>query len=534
MQDARSEMLNENYPGAINIYTKVLREGDTQYSAEGLEYLGLARERNGQQAHAASEYRRYLARYPNGRDATRVQQRLDGLLLSGGGLDSGQRLPKVARNDRSESEWDFYGGISQYYRRDESDFDDQGSETTQSAVLSDVDLLTRRRGQRFDIETRATFGNYYDLLSEEDGVGDDTRFYYLYADVSDKDLGVDARLGRQTLRSSGVLGRFDGGYVGWQFQPDWRINFMAGEPVYSVSSSPDSDRNFYGVSLDAFDVADLFDVSVYFNSQQVDDIDDREAIGGELRYYDERSSLVSMLDYDTGYSELNSFVALGNWTFDNLLTVNATYDYRRSPYLLTENALFGQDVSSIKDLLELFSEDEVRRLAEDRSGDVTSITLGFSRPVYERFQVNADVTMSDYSGAPASGGVPEIEDWSTEYYYSLSLVGSSLMTEGDTSILSLRYMDGATTTTTSVSLDTRYPVSDRFRLNPRLVLSYRDSDISDSSETLIAPQLRLFYQLFRRTRLEFDVGTRLSDRDTGTTSTDSSSWFLYTGYRTDF
>jgi tetratricopeptide (TPR) repeat protein len=533
MSDARREMLAGNYPAAIQIYTKVLREGDTRYAPEALEYLGLARERNGQQAHAVSEYRRYLALYPSEAGVPRVEQRLDGVLVTD--LDEFGQLPRaVTRNERSRSNWDVYGGISQYYRRDVINFDGEGSQTTQSAVLSDIDLITRRQGKRFDVATRMTFGNYYDLLSEDEGSGNDTRFYYMYLDLADRDTGVSTRLGRQTLNTSGVLGRFDGAHVAWQFSPDWRVNFMTGEPVYSASNSPDSDRSFYGVSVDTFDIADLFDASVYYNAQEVDGIDDREAVGGELRYYDTRTSLVSLLDYDIGYNTLNSFTALGNFTFDNRLTLNATFDYRRSPYLLTENALVGQGIGTIDELRELFSESEIRDLAEARSGDVTTVTLGFSRPVFERFQINADITASDFSGTPASLNVAETPGLGTEYYYNVNLVGSSLMSEGDTSIFSVRYADGNTASTTSFSLDTRYPLTDRLRINPRLLVSYRDFSTSDSKEVVAVPALRLFYELQRHTRLEFEFGARLSDRDTDSGSFSSTSWFLYTGYRTDF
>ena len=54
----------------------------TVFSKEAQEYLGLARERNGQLAHAKAEYRIYLAKYPEGEDAQRVRQRLDALVTA--------------------------------------------------------------------------------------------------------------------------------------------------------------------------------------------------------------------------------------------------------------------------------------------------------------------------------------------------------------------------------------------------------------------------------------------------------------------
>ena len=44
------------------------------------------------------------------------------------------------------------------------------------------------------------------------------------------------------------------------------------------------------------------------------------------------------------YGELNSAVLMGNWTFDSELSINGLYDWRRTPYLTTENALIGQPV----------------------------------------------------------------------------------------------------------------------------------------------------------------------------------------------
>ena len=51
--------------------------------AEAQELLGLAREKNGQTAHAKAEYQRYLALYPDADGAARVRQRLAALLATG-------------------------------------------------------------------------------------------------------------------------------------------------------------------------------------------------------------------------------------------------------------------------------------------------------------------------------------------------------------------------------------------------------------------------------------------------------------------
>jgi len=532
MVQGRQAIMTEDYARAVQLYTRVLLEPENAQSATALEFLALARERNGQRAHAVAEYRRYLALYPASEGAARVRQRLAGLTAVAPSAAGGSRRP--ARRAQAEDRWNVYGGLAQYYRRDENQFDDQDRITSQSAVLSDFDLIANRQGDRVQFSSRATMGNFYDLLSDDEGTGTSSRVYYLYADLLDDVTGVGARVGRQSLRSAGVLGRFDGAHLSWQWRPGTRFNFMSGYPVDSADDSLNSDKMFYGVSVDFLELKDLFDVSLFYNKQEIDSIDDREAIGGELRYYDETRSLITNVDYDTSYSELNNLTVMGTWAWNDRLTFNALLDHRKSPFLSTRNALIGQPVSGMDELMQLNTEDEIRQLALDRTGEVTAMTVGLSMPVYDRFQLNADLTRSDYGGTPGSSGVLEIPDLDAEYYYSLNFIGSSLIKEGDSSIAGLRYYDGENSSTTSLFLETRYPVTQGFRINPRLRLNYREFAQDSSSEWSAMPGIRMFYRFARRYTFELETGSEFSSRDLDSGSSDSKSYYIYAGYRADF
>ncbi|RLC57130.1 MAG: hypothetical protein DRI30_04745, partial [Chloroflexi bacterium] len=59
MADARLAIIAGEVSRAVQIYTKVLRAPNHDRHAEAQEYLGLAREKNGQTAHAKAEYQRY-------------------------------------------------------------------------------------------------------------------------------------------------------------------------------------------------------------------------------------------------------------------------------------------------------------------------------------------------------------------------------------------------------------------------------------------------------------------------------------------
>jgi hypothetical protein len=531
MGEGEGAILEENYNRSIQIYTRVLRAEESPYTPHALELLGLSRERNSQLAHAVSEYRRYLDHYPEHEGADRVRQRLTGLITA-------HQAPKPGRAGRpgvkNPSPWNIYGGISQYYRRDTFKLDDQESLNSQSSILTNADLVIRRQGNRIDLSGRATLGNLWDLLGEDKGPGNQTRFYQGYVEISDRPTGLSGRVGRQTLRSSGILGRFDGMHLAWEFKPGMRFNLMGGYPVDTTADGLETDRHFYGAAIDFEQVANLFDFSFFYNLQRIDGMENREAIGTEVRYFDDTKSLIALLDYDIGFKKLNNLVVRGSWNIRSSLTLSASIDHRTSPYLTTRNALIGQADTTIEDLLQIYSGDEIRQLAENRSREVRSYRLGASQALSGRFQLNADVTMSEFGGTTSSPGVPEIPDQDTQYYYSLNLVGSRLFMDGDTTIFGLRHIDGGTTATSTLSLDSRFPVTRNFRINPRLRMSYRDNKMGGPDSWILYPSLRLLYRFGRRFQLDFEAGGQWIDRKSPDNTGDRSSWFLYGGYRADF
>ena len=531
MGEGESAFLQENYSRSIQVYTRVLRAEESPQTPKALELLGLSRERNGQIAHAVAEYQRYLEHYPNQEGADRVSQRLAGLVTAHKTPSAGRQANGVRKDP---SHWDVHGGISQYYRHDTFTLKGQESINAQSSILTNADLVLRRRGERFDLSGRATLGHYWDLLGQDRGPGDQTRLYQAYFDVADQVTGLSGRIGRQTLRTSGVLGRFDGFHLGWEFSPGKRFNLMGGYPVVTTADGIETGRNFTGAAIDFEQVADLFDISFFYNRQKLDGLENREAIGAEFRYFDRSKSLIALVDYDIGFSTLNTLVVQGNWNFNNGFRLSGSFDHRTSPFLTTRNALIGQPVSTIEEMLLIRSGDEIRQLAKDRTGSVSAFRLGASQTLSERFQLTADLTMTEFDGTITSEGVTGIPDQDTQYYYSLNLVGSRLFMEGDSHIAGIRHIDSGTATTTTFSLDSRFPVNRKFRINPRLRVSYRDYKLAESTSVILFPSLRLLYRIGRRYRLDFEAGGQWVDRDSVDDIGDRTSWFLYFGYRADF
>jgi hypothetical protein len=246
------------------------------------------------------------------------------------------------------------------------------------------------------------------------------------------------------------------------------------------------------------------------------------------------TSLITLFDYDVSYGEINAAVLLGNWAFQNRVTLNAMLDFRKSPYLTTRNALIGQPVGTLEELLMLFGESQIRQLAEDRTGEMQTYSFGISSPLFDRFQINADVTVLNFDGTIASAGVPAVPDVSGDTYYTVTLVGSSLMMEGDATIFGVGYVDGSTASTTSFTVDSRFPLSRGLRLNPRLRLSLRDNLRTDSEQWIASPSLRFLYRFARRYELEIETGGEWSSQKLNTGTVDYNAYFIYAGYRADF
>lgn len=537
MTDARRAMVAGEISRTVQLYTKVLRAPNHDRHAEAQELLGLAREKSGQTAHAKAEYQRYLALYPDADGAARVQQRLAALLATGRQSD-GLATGAVAR-DREASEraapsvWRFNTYFSQYYRRDANQLNQEDELISQSALYSDINVDARRHGSRYDFSSRLSAGYRSDFLDETQGTGNDLRVSYAYADLADAETGLRGRIGRQSKNTGGILGRFDGFDLGYRFAERFELHAVVGQPINSATDGFDSERSFYGASFDYGPVIDDLELSLFVIQQDIGGIDDRQAVGTEFRYFAENQSLWGLIDYDTSYSEISSAYLQGSWRIGSRLTVSASIDQRHSPYLSSGSAMIGQPVESFAELQILFTEDEIHQLSLDRTPLASSYSTALSYSISPRLQLSIDANQTTIDATPESGGVAAMPE-STYSYIGSTLVASSLFTEGDVSMLTLRYSESDSTDVISLSLETRFPLGTRWRINPRLRVDQR-SIVSDSSnELLYTPGIRLQYLHSRKLRIELEAGKQFASRDAIGTTLDRESYFVNIGYQAFF
>lgn len=311
------------------------------------------------------------------------------------------------------------------------------------------------------------------------------------------------------------------------------LSAVLGKPAYSANDGVDSARTFHGTSINYSPPIDGLELGAYLIQQDIEGIDDRQAIGGEFRYFGENQSIWGLVDYDTNYDELGSAFLQTSWRFGSRLSLHGSMDRRHSPFLSTGNALIGQPVLTFAELLDIYPIEEIRQFGLDRSPISTSYTMGLSYTLTPKIQITADTNQTTVDATPESGGVFATPEWSYRYI-ATNIVASSLLKEGDVTILSIRNSTSDSTDVISLIVDSRFPFGRTWQVNPRVRVDRRVRTGDDSDEWIISPGVRIRYRRSQKFRIELEAGRQFSQRDSLNVDLDRESYFINFGYQAFF
>ncbi len=539
IKEGTSALSKKRYNDAVIAFNKLLSYPENPYSKDAQELLGFSYELNRQISEARRAYERYLSLYPESNGAIRVQQRIASMITAR--KPTPAKLKQASRLEK-EPRWDFFGSLSQFYRRDTSSFDIT-SETETTVIrttdkrvnLSEVDTLlslnARRRSSDSEIRTRLTGGYIYDMKdTDESNKAPLNELYFDYLNLNNQ---FSIRAGRQSSNKGGVFGRFDGIDTGYRLS-DWlRINLTTGYQVNSVYHSADSDTFFTSIRSDFGTFFNAWDFSLYYMKQQQESIIGREAIGTEFRYFHPTRSLFGLVDHDILFDRLNTALITGTWITDSRISYNVTIDYRHTPLLNIKNALIGQTILTIDEMLESFSEIEVLDIAIDRTTTVKSLIAGISYPIADDYTFNADISATEFSSTEASAGVEALPASGPDYYLNLQLVGTNVFSSADSNITGISYSSTDLSDTLSLRWNYRIHITPSFRLNPRLSISKRENTNS-TDQSIVGMALKLDYRIGRKTSLELDFGGESSDKTLISGEEKNDVYFLNLGYQHNF
>ncbi len=508
LRDARAALAKRQFPEAVELLTRLLRQPEYPGRADAQELIGLVRERAGQLAHAKAEYQEYLRRYPDGPAAARVRSRLLALAAAA------ETPPPEAESASAPhpNNWSMAGSAALTYQYGQNQVSGGGtssSSTSLNSFLAFGDLLVQNRGDRFDFTGRMDSGYTANLVPNTGGSQDRTTIAYV--ELDDRTLGLTGRAGRQSLASQGDIGLFDGVYAGYQATPMLMISAAGGYPAYTSYSQFSTQQTFGTVTaeLGPFRQAWVFDG--YLFDQQNAGATERRAVGFQTRYSMPGRSAMLLVDYDIAFQQLNSATLIGNLTAWRNWVFGFDADHRRSPLLLLSNALIGQTAPDLAALQLQFTPSQIRQLALDRTATSDTFTLSATHPLGERWQFIGNVSALELGGTPPSAGVPATPSTGLDKTVSLQMSASSLLQTSDLHFFGVRYDNSPLSRSITLSWDARFMLPGAWRFGPRFSVEQLNDPMLGGNQLLYLPELRSDWT-GKRTVFEFIGGYQLQQQ----------------------
>lgn len=517
LQKAREAFIDREYALAVSLANRVVQQGDAAQTRAALELAGAARERQGRYGQAMTLYQTLLDTDPEEEQAARIEQRMQGIRTMS--QEPRARLPESEKN-ADEDDWVLRGVLQQYYRDDVIDDPDEGSESVNRLLVTDIDLQLQRRTERNSLAIDIDAGLLADLSADSS----DSRVSEASFSYTGDALRVIAGRQHRTLR--GVYASMDGITLVDLARSGLQASYFAGSLAPSAYDGLQSERPLLGVNIDLAPY-DWLDLHFYLVHQEVSDLTDRQAVGGEFQLRYQSAFIHGLVDYDVFYDDLNNIRLVSSYRQSPQWTFNLTLSEANTPMLSTVNALYGQTQDSVEDLADSFSDDQIYQLAQDRTAKSRSLYFGSIYTLDEDRQLNLDVSLSELDAIPASGGVAAVaanRDASIALDYSIR----NLFSSRDYTTLGLRLADSDTSDIRSLRLRSRISGTAGLTYDPRLQLDFRRSS-AGVDQTIVKPSLRLRYRAGSKFSLETDLGIEYSDLDLPDFDR-QTAYSLYLGY----
>ena len=332
----------------------------------------------GRASQAISEYKRFLANYPDHPNAQDAEDRI-------------HRLEQTVPSLRPKAKKDVrvVGNVSTDYEYAE----DLGPSplTTLNRVSTRLDMQIRNlndgRGKVIVSGLRT-----FDL---EDSRRDRARIQKLYGDWRNPADTFSVRIGRQPATAGSLSTRYDGAEAHYRPIASLALDAAAGFPVdFTRGGTFSTDARFYETGVS---VADLWHITGRFYGVQqfAESILDREAVGGNLQGTWGRIGLSGNVDYDARFGAFNDRFLSLDYALKDSFHLMVGRDVRKDPYLqmstaLQDTAATAAGITSLPDLVALLGETAVRDLASAHTIDSTDTRAGVRWTISPAWSTSAD------------------------------------------------------------------------------------------------------------------------------------------------
>jgi hypothetical protein len=552
------------YLRATQLLTTLIAQRNNPYAARAQELLANVREANGQLAHAKAEYDIYLRKYPDAEGAARVRARLATILSAEAATTvNGQRAVRLsyaptgvgggatAVAPRAGGAKTIPGG---YTVRDRGvatltyRFNEGATKITD---LLPAPIVTTDTDEVF--KNAMTAGLQFSRIIDKGERR--VKLYFAgraeldFQDTSDQNFRISEALisfentlsgrsftfGRQRPDPQGIAYRLDGASLKWPIEDDVNLGAFLGKVVDSTHDDLFSDpRYLLGVSATFENRVGPGDLSIYAVGQHDGTRSYRQAVGAEYDWKLAKGGVYSNVEYDLMLDGFNRALISGALVLPNNGRLTGRLAYYRGPGLNLENALVGQPVGSIDELLLTYTPDQIDSLANDRSAKITTLGMTYFGKLNRKWDLALDGAMLRVGGTPASGGVAAVSSNGLRGYYGMRLTGSSVFMPDDQFSLGLRYANNDDNNLYLFETSLRAHMSDKWIVQPRLRLGLRDFGNGGGDERFIIPSFNTRYNISKNTILQLDLGQRWSRLSNSVTVEKHKDFFLTAGVSKSF
>lgn len=560
LEQARLAFEQQRLDDAARLLNQLLDMPTGALTPDAQELLGMVRQAQGEPVKARAEFESYLKQFPTGPGAERVSAALAGMPTTAEPKPAPATGPSVTVT----------GSISQYYYGGQSTFETQAVRDTDGTLLSPDEIDKRSKAPISSIDQKMLSTNVdttwrsldaerdmklvfrdqfdYNLLSRaqlKTKPRTRNRVTAAYFDYVGLKSGVRSRLGRQSA-SWGGEGRYDGASGSYTFKPKWKLSGTAGTPTDQLGQS---NRHFFGASLDADALTPNLGASAFILQRMIDGEVDRRAVGANLNYFTQGASLMGATDYDVIFKKLNAISLQGNYMPEDGTSVNMVYERRSlTPAALGQTLFFqfqefvdaGVIPQRITDLTNRgYSVAQLRELVRTNTAYWTHALTSITTPVSPQWQ--AGITLDfNRTGAIAPNPVQPTGQPDTGQTRALSLtaIGSNLYSERDTQVFTGTVVRGRQYRSTMLNYNNMTPLGDAWQIEPglRWQRSVGQDPLTSLNITTVAwgPGMKASFKPRPTITLETNLNVDFT-RTEGVTSTDQSTRYTYfLGYRYDY
>jgi tetratricopeptide (TPR) repeat protein len=518
---------------------KLVNLPPNKYTKESLLTLGQIDEKLGDFDKARADYLAFMTLYPKAREYSQMEEGVSRMIMAA--YANKKSVPEqIVAEDKTIT----FGGFSQNFYRGIAQTDIRipvvfsSNIVDQSQLVSALELTSMSRSA--SSETRFVLRDSF-TKSFLQTVGSNNFLDAAYVEQTMSDQSYFYGLGRQTGASGGTPSRFDGAWLGHNFNDAWRVNGTVGQPS-RFSGSTEEIKTFAAINVALTRKPGEWSGNTYLISQRVGKFTDKRALGVEAHFYDGKSNHTALMEYDTLFKTLNFGSFQGNWITADDDNYTLLLDHRRSPTLQATNALFRErPLQTVANLGILQATLLTNALLA--SPIINQFDIGLTRPFSPKVKFGGDIRVANTTSFEAYDftnsttvllqrkTIPSV----TATTLSGQLIGTNLWFDNDLGIASASYTNANTYKAKSLSFSQVATLQKDWRLDLSLLLYAENNALATIGVlTRISPTFKVTYQLSTTKNLELGAGVEQSRITNTTLDSKTRRKFFNVGYRWDF